>query len=616
MISVLIPTRGRIKEVLKVVANLYGTATNKQNIEILLRIDDDDEESTMAVRNMPDYVDVFVGPRYRGYLDMHKYVNELCEQAQGDLYLLWNDDVYMKDDGWDVKYGEALEGKNIACLQIATGTQFPAITPKLYDLLGHFSTHCANDSYIEYVCKDTGIMKHINVEVNHLHEEMEDQTRDDFLKISKRQHAEFWGKEIQADIRRDRMKVLKEVKPTLPITAYITGKNGGSFLHNCLSSIWFCDQIIYVDDSSWDGSWSVAKEYATEMYRWYGPNSMAERRNYAIGYEGEEDYVPYWTTHETMKDNHPTVENEWIIYIDDDEELVQGDNLPDMYQMFKTFIDGTNPHLKADRDEAGFLLLMNTTGKQQTEIMSQSPLMRMFKTGTVSFRKDVQNKSIHGDPVGVMPVRLMHYGYGDSAYKFKKLHKRLGFLESDADENCKDISRLNYLINNLASYAQNNNHLERIYALYEAIKRVFKDSPNRKRDDMKTILFLATRSLWKSFFKNKYVDHFLTAIDEVYNEIKEIPDVNHWLTVASSVNGDLDGMIKYGEGFIKGLDAFMNGSFQTNVELEHVGDVASVSRMLSDCYYEKYMDKEVFGKKKKYYKNRSKKFDRKFRELA
>ncbi|MHA6249239.1 glycosyltransferase [Pontibacter sp. CAU 1760] len=47
----------------------------------------------------------------------------------------------------------------------------------------------------------------------------------------------------------------------LPITAIITGKNEAHFLDRCLSSINFCDEIIYTDIQSVDNSKAIAAKY-------------------------------------------------------------------------------------------------------------------------------------------------------------------------------------------------------------------------------------------------------------------------------------------------------------------------------------------------------------------
>jgi glycosyltransferase involved in cell wall biosynthesis len=44
----------------------------------------------------------------------------------------------------------------------------------------------------------------------------------------------------------------------LPVSAIVVGRNDGSFLQNCLSKLFFCDEIIYVDLESTDDSVSIA----------------------------------------------------------------------------------------------------------------------------------------------------------------------------------------------------------------------------------------------------------------------------------------------------------------------------------------------------------------------
>ena len=208
-ISVLIPTRERFEYAKKAIDSLRSKAYDALNIEYLLKIDQDDDDSLLSLIELPDDCRWVINERRRGYLDMHLYVNELCEIAKGKLLLLWNDDVFVETENWDKIMLDTLGDDEVSVLQIKTGTQFPCITRKLYDILGHFAQHCANDSYIEFVVKGLGIMKHTDVEVEHLHGKLNDKLWKERQSITKEQHAHFWSQEMQDLIRIDKMKIIK-----------------------------------------------------------------------------------------------------------------------------------------------------------------------------------------------------------------------------------------------------------------------------------------------------------------------------------------------------------------------------------------------------------------------
>ena len=161
-VSVLLPTRGRIEPVKKSVQSLLDTAIEPENIEILFRLDDDDDTDPEELQSLHSHVKIITGPRLKGYQSLDKFYNELCEIATGEWLFLWNDDAVMLSDCWDlflleecenkllVQVGEEAMFSNLNPMECFT-SPFPIMNKRYYEILGHFSLSYYNDTYVGVV---------------------------------------------------------------------------------------------------------------------------------------------------------------------------------------------------------------------------------------------------------------------------------------------------------------------------------------------------------------------------------------------------------------------------------------------------------------------------------
>lgn len=104
MISVLLPSRGRLEALLGSVNSLLLLADNPDEIEVLVAGDPDDRDSIPAGwlrRPFSSNTRAWIAPQRYGYTGLHRYVNFLAKQASGDWLMLWNDDARMITDKWD-----------------------------------------------------------------------------------------------------------------------------------------------------------------------------------------------------------------------------------------------------------------------------------------------------------------------------------------------------------------------------------------------------------------------------------------------------------------------------------------------------------------------------------
>jgi len=159
-VSILLPTRGRIESVKKSVQSLLDKAIEPENIEILFRLDDDDDTDPEELQSLHTNVKIIIGPRLKGYQSLNIFYNELCEIATGEWFFLWNDDAVMLSDCWDLFLMD--ECKNKLLVQVGEEewiqkelenftTPFPIINKRYYEILGHMSVSYYNDTGIGVV---------------------------------------------------------------------------------------------------------------------------------------------------------------------------------------------------------------------------------------------------------------------------------------------------------------------------------------------------------------------------------------------------------------------------------------------------------------------------------
>ena len=108
-VSVLVPTRGRIEQLARLVAS-YRATVGPDMAELVFRIDDDDAESNAFLAPLP--WTVLVGPRREGYRSLPVFFEEMRQAATGDLLLCGNDDMEFLTPDWPA-------------LVLATANQYP-----------------------------------------------------------------------------------------------------------------------------------------------------------------------------------------------------------------------------------------------------------------------------------------------------------------------------------------------------------------------------------------------------------------------------------------------------------------------------------------------------------
>jgi hypothetical protein len=152
-----------------------------------------------------------VGKRY-GYLELHKYVNEMCKETKGEFILWFNDDCVIETKSWDDVVAQ-YSGK-VMCFYpdnrgTGSGNIFPMISRKIYEALGHFSLSQQVDSWQHIVCSQAGLSVKVPSLV-FIHNRKQDYVSDKNRAAVLKKTRKMW--DDTAELRREDAKKLKKYK--------------------------------------------------------------------------------------------------------------------------------------------------------------------------------------------------------------------------------------------------------------------------------------------------------------------------------------------------------------------------------------------------------------------
>ncbi len=101
-ICAICPTRKRLPRLLKMLDSLMATVSDKDCLEAVIRVDDDDHETILGFpkQNYP-WVKMVIGARHNGYVSMGIFVTEACNATNADWCLLIDDDCWLVGKDWD-----------------------------------------------------------------------------------------------------------------------------------------------------------------------------------------------------------------------------------------------------------------------------------------------------------------------------------------------------------------------------------------------------------------------------------------------------------------------------------------------------------------------------------
>ncbi|MBD1169026.1 glycosyltransferase family 2 protein [Pelagibacterales bacterium SAG-MED08] len=103
-ISILIPTRSRIKSLKSTIESIINNTQNLENLEIILGVDNDDIETiNFYHKNLSskNNIKIFILDRKLGYADHAWRFLEMIKISSGEIYITFADDLIIQTKNWD-----------------------------------------------------------------------------------------------------------------------------------------------------------------------------------------------------------------------------------------------------------------------------------------------------------------------------------------------------------------------------------------------------------------------------------------------------------------------------------------------------------------------------------
>lgn len=245
IISLLLPSRGRPHFMKRVWETAYDNAKNKDNLEIIYRLDDDDDESIKTYNNLkelyPGHVKAFIGPRGDGILS--QFWNEVFSLANGEIFNHCGDDLRFRTKNWDEtvinefnKYSDRIVlvygDDGIRKDDLAT---HGFLHRNWTDVLGYFLppyfSSDNNDLWLTNIAQNVGRLNKIDIFTEHMHPSAKkhswDKTHKERIERGKRDNVRQLYIDKQNERNDDANKLKKFIKDVesgkikLPLKRYV-----------------------------------------------------------------------------------------------------------------------------------------------------------------------------------------------------------------------------------------------------------------------------------------------------------------------------------------------------------------------------------------------------------
>jgi hypothetical protein len=177
--SYLIPSRKRFDKLIRSIKSVQETSSDPELNEFLIKFDKDDVDSINRIEELNQLnskYKIIISSKQKGYPDLHKFVNALCEISEGKFLTLWNDDAIIEEESkyWDMQLDEIDHTKPVVLTAYEGLNLFPICSRKVFEIIGHFSMNPHNDSYMQDIGYYSGITQKIHLNIKHAFEESDE----------------------------------------------------------------------------------------------------------------------------------------------------------------------------------------------------------------------------------------------------------------------------------------------------------------------------------------------------------------------------------------------------------------------------------------------------------
>ena len=174
-ISVGILSRGRPNYLSAVIMNWLSLSQYKENIQFVVGLDDDDQESIKAYHDMKYLINYYgassclITDKPSGYINLYKRNNQMLPYYTGDVFIMVCDDTFVFSPSWDKQISDSVNSvyekqKDASVLVWMTGANHPkdhpdpyALNRKWLNIAGKYSITAGTDSYVRDVAKDANL---------------------------------------------------------------------------------------------------------------------------------------------------------------------------------------------------------------------------------------------------------------------------------------------------------------------------------------------------------------------------------------------------------------------------------------------------------------------------
>jgi glycosyltransferase involved in cell wall biosynthesis len=169
LVSILIPTRKRIKLLKECLDSLNTKTQDKSLVEILIKIDTDDQETIDFINQYkitsPIFIKEVITDRKKGWSSLDEHMNYLSSFSEAEFLLGFNDDVEMLTEGWEQQYIPYKEKNFFLAIHIESVKEgivhkwwegynaFPTIPHDIRTYMGALQGHPMLDDWWEHVMR-------------------------------------------------------------------------------------------------------------------------------------------------------------------------------------------------------------------------------------------------------------------------------------------------------------------------------------------------------------------------------------------------------------------------------------------------------------------------------
>lgn len=174
-LSFLLPSRKRFSYLKETITSLLDLASNPDKIEILVKLDYDDEESLSRISELPriDNLKTIVSTRRNGYQSINLFQNELYALSTGNWLMSMNDDALMNTKDYDLYYEQCPLEMPHTIFHLHTERSggmelFCCCNRKWCEVQGGFFSPCLySDGFMLYIARKLGNYSQLPIEIIH-----------------------------------------------------------------------------------------------------------------------------------------------------------------------------------------------------------------------------------------------------------------------------------------------------------------------------------------------------------------------------------------------------------------------------------------------------------------